>query len=72
MNNLYSRNSRQDVFTTYTTIYCPHHLGFLTQLADGSVPDVEAGYCLGSEGNWISLEEGGEGDLAPQEAGKIK
>ncbi len=36
-----------------------------------SVPDTEAGCCLGPEGNWVSLGEGGEGGPALQEAGKI-
>ncbi len=36
-----------------------------------TVPDVKAGYCLGSEGNRVSLGEGVREGLAPQEAGKI-
>ncbi len=35
------------------------------------MPDIEAGCCLGPEGNGVSSGEGGEGGLAPQEAGKI-
>ncbi len=29
------------------------------------MPDVEAGYCLGSEGNRVSSEERGEGGPGP-------
>jgi hypothetical protein len=36
-----------------------------------TVPDVEASYCLGSEGYRVSLGEGVREDPAPQEAGKI-
>jgi hypothetical protein len=36
------------------------------------VPDVEAGYCLGSEGNGVSLEEEGEGGPGPPGGGKDK
>jgi hypothetical protein len=34
------------------------------------VPDVEAGCFLGSEGNGVSVGEGGEGGLDPPERGK--
>ncbi len=36
------------------------------------MPDVEAGYCLGSEGNGVSSEERGEGGPGPPEGGKDK
>ncbi len=37
-----------------------------------SVPDVEAGYCLGSQGNGVSSEERGEGGPGPPGDGKDK
>jgi hypothetical protein len=36
------------------------------------VPDVEAGCCLGSKGNWVSMGEGGEGRPSPLGGGKDK
>jgi hypothetical protein len=36
------------------------------------VPDVEAGHCLGSEGNGVSVGEGGEGRPSPPKRGKDK
>jgi hypothetical protein len=36
------------------------------------VPDVETGCCLGSEGNGVSVEEGGKGGPGPPERGKDK
>jgi hypothetical protein len=36
-----------------------------------TVLDVEAGYCLESEGNGVSLGEGGEGGPSPWEVGMI-
>ncbi len=38
---------------------------------DITVPDVEMGYCLGSDGNGDSMGKGGEGGPAPQEEEKI-
>jgi hypothetical protein len=38
----------------------------------GSVPDMETGYCLGLEGNRVSMGEGGEGGPGPPERGKDK
>jgi hypothetical protein len=35
------------------------------------VPDVEAGCCLLSEGNGVSVGEGGEGRPGPPDRGKI-
>jgi hypothetical protein len=35
------------------------------------VPDMEAGCCLGPEGNGVSLGEGVKEGLAPQDAGKL-
>jgi hypothetical protein len=37
-----------------------------------TVLDVETGCCLGSEGNVVSLEEGGEGGPGPPGGGKDK
>jgi hypothetical protein len=37
---------------------------------DVNVPDVEASYCLGSEGNGVSVEEGGEGLARPSRKGE--
>ncbi len=37
-----------------------------------NVPDVEAGCCLGPEGNGVSLGEGGEGGPGPPGGGKDK
>jgi hypothetical protein len=37
-----------------------------------AVPDMAAGYCLGSEGNGVSLEERGEGGPGPSPSGKDK
>jgi hypothetical protein len=37
-----------------------------------TVPDVEEGYCLESEGNGISLGEGGEGGPSPPGGGNNK
>jgi hypothetical protein len=36
------------------------------------VPDVEAGCCLWSEGNGVSLGKGGEGGPSPPGGGKDK
>ncbi len=36
------------------------------------VPDIEAGCCLGPEGNWVSLGEGGEGGPGPPGGRKDK
>jgi hypothetical protein len=36
------------------------------------VPDVETGYCLGSEGNRVSMGEGGEVGPSPPGKGKDK
>ncbi len=36
------------------------------------VPDVEAGCCLGSEGNGVSVGEGGDGGPGPPGGGKDK
>jgi hypothetical protein len=36
------------------------------------VPDVEVGCCLGSEGNVLSVGEGGEGGPGPPERGRDK
>jgi hypothetical protein len=36
------------------------------------VPDVEAGCCLGSEGNGVSMGEGGKDGPGPPERGKDK
>ncbi len=36
------------------------------------MPDVEVGCCLGSEGNGISVGEGGKGRPGPPERGKDK
>ncbi len=33
------------------------------------VPDVESGFCLGSEGNGVSMGEGGKGEPGPPEEG---
>ncbi len=38
----------------------------------GTVPNVETDYCLGSEGNRVSMGEGGEGRFSPPEEGKDK
>jgi hypothetical protein len=35
-----------------------------------SVPNVEAGCCVGSEGNGVSVGKGGEGGPGPAERGK--
>jgi hypothetical protein len=35
------------------------------------MPDVETGFCLGSEGNEVHGEEGGEGGPGPPDRGKI-
>ncbi len=37
---------------------------------DVNVPDVEASYCLGSEGNGVSVGEGGEGLARPSRKGE--
>jgi hypothetical protein len=37
-----------------------------------TVPDMEAGCCVGSEGNGVSLGERGEGGPAPPGGGKDK
>ncbi len=37
-----------------------------------NVPDLETGCCLGSEGNWVSVEEGSEGRAGPPGRGKDK
>jgi hypothetical protein len=37
-----------------------------------SVPDLEAGCCLGPEGNGVSLREEGEGGPGPPGGGKDK
>jgi hypothetical protein len=37
-----------------------------------TVPDVEAGCCLGSEESGVSVGEGGEGGPSPPEGGKDK
>ncbi len=36
------------------------------------VPDMEMGCCLGSEGNWVSVGEGGERGPGPPDSGKDK
>jgi hypothetical protein len=36
------------------------------------VPDIEAGCCLGPEGNRVSVGEGGEGGPGPPGGGKDK
>ncbi len=36
------------------------------------VPDIEAGHCLGPEGNGVCLGEGGEGGPGPPGGGKDK
>ncbi len=36
------------------------------------MPDMEAGSCLGSEVNGVSMGEGGEGRPGPPERGKDK
>jgi hypothetical protein len=46
--------------------------GFLKLFYDGTVPDGEVGCCLGSEGNGISVGEGGMGRTGPPERGKDK
>ncbi len=38
----------------------------------GSVSNVEAGCCLESEGNGVSMGKGGEGRPGPSERGKDK
>jgi hypothetical protein len=38
----------------------------------GPVPDVETGFCLGLEGNGISMGEGDHGGPSPPERGKDK
>jgi hypothetical protein len=42
------------------------------QIRFETVPDVEVGCCLGSEGNGVSLGEGGEGGPSPPGGGKDK
>ncbi len=37
-----------------------------------SVPDIEAGRCLGTEGSEVSLGEGGKGGPGPSGGGKDK
>jgi hypothetical protein len=54
-------------FAEYMERNCPPLLNTLHE----TMPDVEAGYCLGPEGNGASWGEGGEGGPAHQEAGKI-
>ncbi len=36
------------------------------------MPDVETGYCMGSEENGVCLGEGGKGGPGPPERGKDK
>ncbi len=38
----------------------------------GSVPDMDVGYCLGSEENGVSVGEGSEGGPGPPERGNDK